>query len=292
MNIKKLLFSLLFFCPTLVSAQYLEVGLSSGFAQYFGDLQSQFDSRENHVVFGVLARYNRSRRLSFKAQFSQMTLSGKDTNQKSFDTFEFNRNLSFQSKLYELAIQAEFNLTKFDIRDGKTTAPYLFAGLAAYFNNPKAELDGRWHDLQPLGTEGQTLESGSGKYSKINVGFPLGVGLKFSLSERINLGFEFGVRLTLSDYLDDVSGQYPDLALLEIKNPIARQLSFRTPELFPQQAGNPVGKPRGDPNNKDGYFIGGITLTFNLAEKYDLEFDENFKKFSPNYQPEKIENNQ
>ena len=46
-----------------------------------------------------------------------------------------------------------------------------------------------------------------------------------------------------------------------------------------------MGKPRGNPNNKDGYFIGNITFSFNLADGYDLEFDEAFKKFSPNYVP-------
>lgn len=116
---------------------------------------------------------------------------------------------------------------------------------------------------------------------------PFGAGLKISLSERINLGFEFGVRLTLTDYLDDVSGNYPDLAELEKLDPTASLLSFRTPEILPQLAGNPKGKPRGNPNNKDGYFIGSITLSFNLVEGYDLEFDEKYKKFSPNYKPKR-----
>ena len=284
MNLKELLICLVMLSPGMLAAQYLEIGVSGGFSQYFGDLQSGYESKVNHLAFGAFGRYNLSRRLSIKAQFSQATLSGDDQNQKAFNTFEFNRNLSFQSKLYELAVVGEWNITKFDIRDGQTTAPYLFAGIAGFFNNPKAQIEGRWYDLQSIGTEGQTLEGGK-KYSKFNVAFPIGAGLKISLNERINLGFEFGLRFSLSDYIDDVSGVYPNLALLEEQNPIASQLSFRSPELLPQLAGNPVGKPRGDANTKDGYFIGNITLSFNLVEGYDLEFDERLKKFSPNYRP-------
>lgn len=284
MNFKSLVICLVFICPSICTAQYLELGLSGGFSQYFGDLQPVYEARENNASFGFFARYNWSRNLAFKAQFTQTTLTGADANQKAFNTFEVNRNLSFKARLFELGIQGEWNITKFDIRDDKTTAPYLFGGLALIYNNPRAQLGDHWYDLQPLGTEGQTLEGGK-KYSKLGIAFPIGAGIKISLSERVNIGFDFGYRFTLTDYLDDVSGVYPNLALLEETNVTARQLSFRSPEILPQLAGNPVGKPRGNPNNKDGYFIGNITFSFNLADGYDLEFDEAFKKFSPNYQP-------
>lgn len=284
MKLQILCIYLILLCPSITFCQYLEVGIAGGISQYFGDLQYGYEARANNVALGFFARYNLKKQLAIKAQFSQTNLSGTDAFQRQSNAFEFNRNLSFQSKLYELAVQGEWNITKFDIRDNKKTAPYLFAGIAAIYNTPQAELDGVWHDLQSMGTEGQTLEGGE-KYSKLNVAFPLGVGVKINLTERFNIGFEFGYRITLSDYLDDVSGNYPDLALLEEINPIASQLSFRSPEILPQLAGNPVGKPRGNPADNDGYFIGNITLSFNLVKGYDLEFDERLRKFSPNYQP-------
>lgn len=272
--------------PVMASAQYMELGVSGGFSQYFGDLQAGYQENNLHGSFGAYGRYNLNRHIAFKAQFTQATLSGSDANQKAFNTFESNRNLSFKSRLYEFALHGELNLAKMDIRDDKTTAPYIFAGVAAIYNNPRGEYDGRWYDLQSLGTEGQTLEGGK-KYSKLGVAFPIGAGLKISLSERVNIGFEFGLRFTMTDYLDDVSGVYPNLFLLEQQNPIARSLSFRSPEILPQLAGNPNGKPRGNPTNKDGFYTGSITFSFNLAEGYDLEFDERLKKFSPNYKPKK-----
>ncbi len=284
MRCKSLVIYLVFIFPTIGAAQYMELGLSAGLSQYFGELQSEYEVAENHASFGVLARYNWSRNLAFKAQFIQTTLTGDDANQKAINTFETNRNLSFKARLFELGIQGEWNITKFDVRDDKTTAPYIFGGIALIYSNPRAKLGDKWFDLQPLGTEGQTLEGGN-TYSKLGIAFPIGAGIKISLNERINIGFDFGYRFTLTDYLDDVSTVYPNLALLEEQNSIASQLSFRSPEISPLLAGNPVGKQRGNPNDKDGYFIGNITISFNLAEGYDLEFDEAFKKFSPNYVP-------
>ena len=284
MKLQTLLIYMILLCPGIAFSQYMEVGISGGFSQYFGDLQYGYEARENNAAFGVFARYNLKRQVAIKGQLSQATLSGSDALQRQTNSFESNRNLSFQSRLFELAVQGEWNITQFDIRDDKVTAPYLFAGVAAIYNSPRAQIDGKWYDLQSIGTEGQTLEGGK-KYSKLNVAFPIGAGFKVSLSERLNIGFEFGVRLTMSDYLDDVSGTYPNLALLEEVNPIASQLSFRSPEILPQLAGNPVGKPRGNPNDNDSYFMGSITFSFNLVEGYDLEFDERLRKFSPNYKP-------
>lgn len=284
MKLRTLFIYLVLLGPSIAFSQYMEAGITGGFSQYVGDLQYGYEPRENNAAFGIFARYNLKRQIAIKAQLSQVTLSGSDALQRKTNSFESNRNLSFQSKLFELAVQGEWNITQFDIRDDKVTAPYLFAGLAAIYYNPRAKLGEQWYDLQSMGTEGQTLEGGK-KYSKVNVAFPVGVGFKVSLSERINIGFEFGVRITMTDYLDDVSGTYPNLALLEEINPIASQLSFRSPEILPQLAGNPVGKPRGNPNDKDGYFIGNITFSFNLVEGYDLEFDERLRKFSPNYKP-------
>ena len=286
MNWKITLFFIITFFPLTIAAQYFDTGFSGGISQYVGDLQTGYEPRINNASFGVFFRYNKTRNLAFKVQFLQTTLTGNDAFQKAIDDFEFNRNLSFQSRMFELAVTGEWNISQLDIRDGKTTAPYIFGGLGLLHNNPRAELDGRWYNLQELGTEGQTLDGGE-KYSKLNLAIPFGAGLKVSLSERINLGFEFGFRLTFTDYLDDVSGNYPDLAALEKINPTASLFSFRTPEILPQLAGNPNGKPRGNPNDNDGYFIGLITLSFNLVDGYDLEFDEQYKKFSPNYKPKR-----
>jgi hypothetical protein len=65
---------------------------------------------------------------------------------------------------------------------------------------------------------------------------PLAVGLRYKLSLQWDLEIEVGYRLTFTDYLDDVSGKYPDPSSL--KNDQARQLSNRTAESKSALSGN------------------------------------------------------
>jgi len=83
-----------------------------------------------------------------------------------------------------------------------------------------------------------------------------------------------------------VSGQYPDIVALSLQSQVAGKLSFRSPEIEPQLLGNPKGKPRGNPNDKDGYYLANISISFNLAGGYELEFDEYYKQFAPNFSAE------
>ena len=39
---------------------------------------------------------------------------------------------------------------------------------------------------------------------------PFGFGLKFKFSHRFMFAFEYGIRRTFTDYIDDVSTSYPD----------------------------------------------------------------------------------
>ena len=132
MYFKGVLVALFFIVPGGVSGQYMELGFNGGFSQYFGDLQSGFVASETHVNFGVFGRFNYRRRLAFRAQFLQTNLSGNDANQKKISTVQYNRNLSFKSRLFELSVLGEFYLSAYDIRAGKVSAPYVFAGVLGY----------------------------------------------------------------------------------------------------------------------------------------------------------------
>jgi len=48
-------------------------------------------------------------------------------------------------------------------------------------------------------------------------------------------------------------------------------------ELDPNAPANPFGEARGDASNMDKYMIGGITLSYNLADKNKMEYDESYK---------------
>ncbi|NJN35540.1 MAG: hypothetical protein HC817_16070 [Saprospiraceae bacterium] len=266
------LFLFALFLSVKSEAQYFETGLTAGLTSYIGDLQPGAPNNESFgLTYGALLRYNLSPRLAVKLTGIAGEFYANDRYAKSNRRF---RNLEVQTQLYEVALTGEFNLNPYDVNDNKRISSYLFAGVAGLYFNPQARTFGAqttWHDLQPLNTEGVN-------YGQFQAVIPFGVGLKLSLTQRLNLNFEAGFRFTFTDYLDDVSGNYPDLALLADKNPLAYQLSFRTPELKPNIE-LPSGEKRGDSYKRDMYYFVGATLSFNLANRSKMEFNEIYRSF-------------
>ena len=91
---------------------------------------------------------------------------------------------------------------------------------------------------------------------------PFGGGLKYLINEKVIFMFELGMRRTNSDYLDDVSTIYPDIESLSYINSLAGELSNRSNI---QTGNNPVGQQRGNPDNLDWLFFGGVTVAVNIA---------------------------
>ncbi len=272
--------------------QYYEVGAFVGASNYKGDLNdaTALVPHEYNHALGVSVRYNAYRYFSIKANLFKGQISGDDANSNFVETQM--RNLDFRANIVEFSTQFEFNLLPYAIREDKISAPYLFVGAGGMYFNPQAQMRGNWYDLQPLGTEGQGHPGLSDEtlYSKFQVVIPMGLGFKFSLNEKINLGFEFGARRTFTDYLDDVSGFYPDLEALAQVNPRAAELSYRTPEQMQMNLPNPTGQERGNPDDKDWYYFMGFTVSVNMTDKYGLDFDEKYDVFkSENRPPTKAE---
>ena len=92
-------------------------------------------------------------------------------------------------------------------------------------------------------------------YTNSTLTFPLAMGLKFRLNDRINLNLETLLHYTMSDYLDDVSGDYPTI--------------FDSAEQF--YAANPSGvvrNTRGKDNNlKDIYGTFNLSIGYNFGYK-------------------------
>ena len=89
---------------------------------------------------------------------------------------------------------------------------------------------------------------------------PLGIGFKIKVSKNFDAGAETGFRKTFTDYLDDVSGNYPDKsALYNAQGPVALYLSDSSVEP------NVSFSPRGNPKNSDWYVYTNIHLTFYLT---------------------------
>lgn len=260
---KLILFLTAILATATLKAQDREAGIFLGTTQYQGDLsQKQITLNETKPAVGILMRYYFNPRVNFKGALNYGWIEGSDANYANKDYDRYKRNLSFKSHIIELTGQIELNILPY-ISNSKRYrfAPYVFAGASLYHFNPTTSYQGKTIDLQPLGTEGQTLPGGDGKYHRLQGAIPFGLGLKFSLGNFWNLAIEAGQRKLFTDYLDDVSTTYPDKELLAAQNPTAAAMSDRGGEVNPKFAYNKVGQKRGDSKDLDLYIFAGFTIT-------------------------------
>lgn len=147
-------------------------------------------------------------------------------------SFKYARNANFRNDLKEVSLVGTFDIAgspgRFFRRRGFT--PYLLAGLGIVHHSPKghAELSSsaRWTDLQALGTEGQGRPGYDTPYSKVQVVLPLGFGLRWKINRRWDFAIETSVRLSLTDYLDDVGGNFVDPS--DLNSDLAKSFANRS----------------------------------------------------------------
>jgi len=268
------LFLSLLALPFLGFSQHLEVGVFGGLSNYIGDVSHQnMYLPETHPAFGLFFRYNAGTYLAAKLSVSHGNISGQDTYSRDPDLK--NRNLSFRSPVTEIALTGEINILGYQPYGlKKIFSPYVFFGIAGFHYDPQTKYDNRWIKLQPLGTEGQGFIQGrDGKYNMLNFAIPFGLGAKFAITDKVNVGLEFGLRKTFTDYLDDVSTSYisqTDIMasnLPEEKKELIIALSNRTGTNGEgQYVDFATGDDRGNPDNEDWYFFAGVTVSYNFMD--------------------------
>jgi hypothetical protein len=262
-----LLFSANSFAQPQSIVQEGEFGIGVGAGHYFGDLNTRAKLNRPKIAAGIFFRKNFGNYIAVRAAANFAQLGYSDI-YNTHNSVMLQRNLSFNTNIWELALMGDFNFFNFMPGDPEFNyTPYITLGVGVFSYDPFAMLQGQKYFLRPLGTEGQNDTSGKSKpYGSMAVCIPFGVGIKYAINERTNIGFEIVHRFTTTDYIDDVSTVYPDPAIfppLPNGDPSpAALLSDRSYEY-----GTPIGtkgKQRGISTNKDQYVTGLIYITFNL----------------------------
>lgn len=248
-------FLFLLLAAPLAQAQTWEIGGFLGAAGYMGDLNPTRPYKFNRPAFGGQFKRNFNGYFSAKLSVIHGEIAAADEDSPSAQ--HRSRNLSFFSPVTELGLQAEYNF--FDYIPSiskKVYTPYLFGGISAVDFNPKARYNGETYPLVLYGTEGQ---SANDRYRTNAWAIPVGAGMKYNFAGKWSLIAEVGYRTAFTDYLDDVSGFYPDPEVLI--NETALALSDRSAERLGTSIGTP-GTQRGDLRRRDSYMFTGISLTF------------------------------
>src|SRR5690606_27871196 len=123
------------------------------------------------------------------------------SDQYSKNDYQRWRNLSFNTNIWEIALQGDFNFFRFVPNDPDYLfTPYVTLGIGLFSYDPYAFLDGHKEYLRPLGTEGQTTGYlGRKEYSTMSFSIPFGVGIKYNISDNFNVSFEVAHRFTGTD---------------------------------------------------------------------------------------------
>ena len=176
-----LLSMVLLACCTYSAAQeedgyLMEMGLGGGGSFYMGDANSRLYNNTNGV-FSVLARYNVNPRFSLKANLSSAGISGSTENAYGVMPGD---ELLFSRTLYDFGVQIEWGFCGYGLEGwngNHRLAPYGLIGIGATFAPKPAQND-------------------------FAANIPVGLGLRYKLSERVNIGLEWTMRFSTSDRLD------------------------------------------------------------------------------------------
>lgn len=156
-----------------------DAGGGIGMTGYLGD--ANMSNLWSHPGFDamLLFRYMKNPRIPFKTGFYVGTLSG--NTEDMTDVLPDAAQFKFSTTFFELSEMFEFNFLNYGIgeryRNLKRFSPYITAGVGA------------------------TLWT-SGGYLGAAFTLPFGIGAKFKINQRLNLGLEFLMKKTFADRLD------------------------------------------------------------------------------------------
>lgn len=162
-----------------LSAQkkHFDIGALGGASYYLGEINQSRQFYKPSPSLGTFARLNLNNRESLRLSFIYMGVRGQDADFNN--PYQQLRNARFNSTFFEIASTFEFNFLPYVVhKKERGFSPYLFGGLGylAFVNSP------------------------GNKGSKFTV--PFGVGAKYSLSKKIGIGLEWGMRKTFNDNLE------------------------------------------------------------------------------------------
>jgi hypothetical protein len=244
-----------------------EFGITVGAAHYFGDLNTRAGFNRPKPALGLFFRKQFGNYIGARLSGHYAQLGYSDRYSKN--EYQRTRNLSFNTNIWEIALQGDFNFFKFVPNDERYFfTPYLTLGVGAFSYDPYAYINDKKEFLRPLGTEGQTIGyNGRKPYGTVALCVPFGAGIKYNLTEKVNISFEVAHRYTFTDYLDDVSTTFigADKFPATGNGPTAALLQDRSYEIDPNNVIGVEGRQRGWSKQKDQYIIVELGVSINFG---------------------------
>ena len=192
--LKRILIIIGLILPAAVMAQddqeyRMEIGAGGGLMGYLGDFNGNL-TKDLQPSATLVARYNFDTYMGLKASLSYGKMKGKSTDVDTYYPAFADNPYTFDNTLVDLSLTYEYNFWPYgtgkEYRGAKRVAPFVFAGLGATFANTK----------------------GGEKKNVFSANLPIGVGVKYKMGDRTNIGVEWAMHFSLSDELDGVKDPY------------------------------------------------------------------------------------
>ncbi len=242
-----------------------EFGITGGVAHYFGDLNNRAAVNRPKIAVGAFFRkqFGNYTSLRITGHFAQLGYSDK----YSQSEYQRRRNLSFNTNIFEIAVRGDFNFFKFIPSDpAHAFTPYATIGIGVFSYDPYAFYNGQKIYLRPLHTEGETFYQGRKEYGTMALCFPIGFGIKYAVTNKINVSVEAAYRFTTTDYIDDVSTTYIGIDKFPSPNGGKSVAAIMQDRSF--ETGIPIGiegRQRGFSKQKDAYAMLEVGISFNIT---------------------------
>ena len=164
----------------------MEIGGGAGLVAYEGDFNGSILSGMQPTASAVLRRiFNPYMGLRLTAEYGK--LKGSSEKAKTYYPDYAQTPYTFSNTLVDVSITYEYNFWPYgtgrEYRGAKRLTPFVFAGIGA------------------------TYATGGGN-NAFTANVPIGIGVKYKIAPRLNLGLEWAMHFSLSDKLDGVKDPY------------------------------------------------------------------------------------
>lgn len=167
----------------------MEIGGGLGLMGYLGDFNGA-PTKNLQPMGSLLARYVFNPYMGLKMNLSYGKIKGSSNEVKTYYPKFSQEPYEFNNTLIDVGITYEYNFWPYgtgkEYRGAQRITPFVFGGIGATYVK---------------------LDKGN-KESIFSANVPIGIGVKYKVAERMNVGLEWAIHLSFSDELDGQKDPY------------------------------------------------------------------------------------
>lgn len=164
----------------------MEIGVGTGLSGYLGDFNGSLTHGLRPMASAVVRRVINPY-MALRLNLATATMKGSSDDVETHYPDYAETPYTFSNKIYDLGLTYEYNFWPYgtgrDYRGARRLTPFVYSGL------------------------GLTYIDSSTK-GKVALNIPLGLGVKYKVAERVNLGLEWAMHFAQTDELDGVKDPY------------------------------------------------------------------------------------